>query len=56
LQSPFGSGTHDLHPTVSWPLTLMILAGSVLFCILASLAPATKAASVEPVKAFRGQI
>jgi putative ABC transport system permease protein len=56
LQSPFSSGTYMLHPTVDWNLSLGILAGAILVCILASIAPAQKAAGVEPVKAFRGQI
>jgi ABC-type lipoprotein release transport system permease subunit len=37
-------------------LSVTILAGSIVVCVIASLAPAQKAASVEPVKAFRGQI
>jgi len=56
LQSPFSSGVYMLYPQVSATLSLAILAGSVVVCVLASLAPAQKAASVEPVKAFRGQI
>lgn len=56
LQSPFSSGVYILHPSVHTGLSLAILAGSVVVCVLASLAPAQKAASVEPVKAFRGQI
>ena len=56
LQSPFSSGVYVLHPSVSTGLSLAILTGSVIVCVLASLAPAQKAASVEPVKAFRGQI
>ena len=56
LQSPFSSGVYMLYPQISATLSLAILAGSVLVCVLASLAPAQKAASVEPVKAFRGQI
>jgi ABC-type lipoprotein release transport system permease subunit len=56
LQSPFSSGVYILHPSVNTGLSLAILAGSVVVCVLASLAPAQKAASVEPVKAFRGQI
>ncbi len=56
LQSPFSSGVYILHPTVSLSLSAGILVGSVVVCVLASIAPAQKAASVEPVKAFRGQI
>ncbi len=56
LQSPFSSGVYVLHPSVSTGLSLAILTSSVIVCVLASLAPAQKAASVEPVKAFRGQI
>ncbi|MEY4632410.1 MAG: hypothetical protein RIQ81_2530 [Pseudomonadota bacterium] len=56
LQSPFSTGTYVLHPTVDWKISLAILTGSVLVCVLASIPPAQKAASVEPVKAFRGQI
>jgi putative ABC transport system permease protein len=56
LQSPFSSGVYMLYPQISTALSVTILAGSIVVCVIASLAPAQKAASVEPVKAFRGQI
>lgn len=56
LESPFSSGVYLLHPSLSLSFSILVLIGSVLICLLAALPPAARAAGVEPVQAFRGQI
>ncbi len=56
FKSPFGAGLLIVHPKASLGITALVFAGAVVICWLSALAPARKAALVEPVKAFRGQI
>lgn len=56
FKSPFGSDVMRLHPTVHWGVNLLVLSISVSVCLLAALSPARRAARMEPVKAFRGQL
>jgi putative ABC transport system permease protein len=56
FDSPFGSGTLMVHPKANVLVTLAIAAAGVAICYVSALAPARKAARVQPVVAFRGQI
>lgn len=56
FQSPFGSGVLVVHPSPSLTASLIVTALGIVICAIAALAPARKAAQVEPVVAFRGQI
>jgi hypothetical protein len=56
FKSPFGSDVMRLHPTVHWGVNLLVLSISIAVCLLAALSPARRAAKMEPVKAFRGQL
>lgn len=56
VESPFSSGVYMLYPSPSWPFSTVVLLGSVVVCVMAALPPAARAAGVEPVQAFRGQI
>jgi len=56
FKSPFGSDQLLIHPKVDWMTTLIIFVSGVIICRVASISPARKAAMVEPVRAFRGQI
>ena len=56
FDSPFGSGQLVIHPKTSIFVSLLVFAMSVIICFLSALPPASKASTVEPVKAFRGQI
>ncbi len=56
FKSPFGAGQLIVHPKMSLGVTLLVFTASIVICYLSALAPARKAASVEPVRAFRGQI
>lgn len=56
FQSPFGSGVLVVHPSPSLSASLIVTVLGILICAIAALAPARKAARVEPVVAFRGQI
>ena len=54
--SPFGSGSFVMHPKISTAVTLVVFFGAIAICYISAIAPARKAASVEPVTAFRGQV
>ena len=56
FESPFGSGVLVVHPTPSLGASLVVTGLGMIICAVAALAPARKAARVEPVVAFRGQI
>lgn len=56
FDSPFSGGVLLVHPKVSVVATLAVGAVAILICYVSALAPARKAAYVEPVVAFRGQI
>ena len=56
FQSPFGSGLLIVHPKISLAVTALVFCTAVAICYVSALAPSRKAALVEPVKAFRGQI
>jgi putative ABC transport system permease protein len=56
FDSPFGSGSFDMHPKISLAVTGVVFLGAIAICYLSAMAPARKAASVEPVTAFRGQV
>ncbi len=56
FQSPFGSGTIYIFPTISILITLFILSLAIFICVVSAWIPATRATKIEPVKAFRGQI
>lgn len=56
FDSPFSAGVLIVHPQVSIAVTAVIVGAGVIICYLSALAPARKAAAVEPVVAFRGQI
>jgi putative ABC transport system permease protein len=54
--SPFGSGEFQMHPSISPLVTAIVMLGSIIICYISALVPSRKAASVEPVTAFRGQM
>jgi putative ABC transport system permease protein len=56
FDSPFSSGVLLVHPQISIVVTGIIVIAGIIICYLSALAPARKAAAVEPVIAFRGQI
>jgi putative ABC transport system permease protein len=56
FDSPFSAGVLMVHPKASFLVTLVIVVAGIVICYLSALAPARKAAAVEPVVAFRGQI
>lgn len=56
FDSPFSAGVLMVHPKVSFFVTFVIVVAGIAICYLSALAPARKAAAVEPVVAFRGQI
>lgn len=56
FDSPFGGGTLTVHPQMSWLVTALVFVAAIVICYVAALAPARRAAHVEPVVAFRGQI
>lgn len=56
FDSPFSSGVLLVHPKISMLVTGVIVLAGIVICYLSALAPARKAAAVEPVIAFRGQI
>ena len=53
--SPFGSGLILVRPEISWSVTATIFVAAFLICIVAAINPARRAASIQPVQAFRGQ-
>lgn len=56
FDSPFSSGVLLVHPKTNLFVTVVIVTAGIVICYLSALAPARKAAAVEPVVAFRGQI
>jgi putative ABC transport system permease protein len=56
FDSPFGAGKIIVHPRVDGAMSLVISAIGIGICVISALAPARKAAQVEPVTAFRGQL
>ena len=56
FDSPFGSDQLIVHPKISLGLALVVFAFGIIICQISALAPSRKAARVEPVRAFRGQI
>jgi putative ABC transport system permease protein len=56
FKSPFGSSYVVAHPKMDFWVSLAVFLVGVLICYLAAIAPSRKASSVEPVKAFRGQL
>lgn len=56
FDSPFGGGKLTVHPTMSLVVTVFVFFGAIVICYVSALAPSRKAAHVEPVVAFRGQI
>lgn len=55
FESPFGSGIETVYPTISGSVIAWSLFVTVAICSLCAIPPARRAASVEPVVAFRGQ-
>jgi len=56
FKSPFGSDVLLVHPEIDPIMSLVVLLCGIFICWLASIPPSRKASSVEPVRAFRGQI
>lgn len=56
FDSPFGIDKLIIHPKVSLAVSAVVFLIGIVLCIVSSIAPARKAATVEPVRAFRGQI
>jgi putative ABC transport system permease protein len=56
FKHPFASGDIVLYPEKDVYLSAIVWAIAILLCILSSIPPAKKAAMVEPVQAFKGQI
>lgn len=56
FDSPFGTDKLIIHPQVSLAVSALVFLIGVVLCIVSAIPPARKAAMVEPVRAFRGQI
>jgi putative ABC transport system permease protein len=56
FKSPFGAGELVIRPQISFGVSAIVLGIAVGICYLSAIVPARKAALVEPVRAFRGQI
>lgn len=56
FKSPFGTNVLNLHPEIHWGVNTLVLFVSIGVCLLAAIGPARRAAGLEPVKAFRGQL
>ncbi len=56
FDSPFGGGKLMVHPKISLLVTGLVFVAAIVICYISALAPSRKAAHVEPVVAFRGQI
>ena len=56
FDSPYGNNTLLVYPSLSLSLTLAVGGLAALFCVVASIPPSRKAAQIDPVTAFRGQI
>ena len=56
FENPFGAGTFLVRPELDPALTATVFVGAIVICFVAAIAPARKAAGVEPVVAFRGQM
>jgi putative ABC transport system permease protein len=56
FENPFGSEAMIIHPHVSGIVTIVVLVAAIVICWLAAIVPSRKAAMVEPVRAFRGQV
>lgn len=55
FESPFGSGIEMVYPTVDWGFNLFVMLAAVCIGMICSIPPAWRAASLEPVVAYRGQ-
>jgi len=56
FNNPFGSGQVLIHPSMNLGVTLLIFTAALVICYGSAILPARKAAQVEPVRAFRGQL
>ena len=56
FKSPFSAEIMDLHPHNHIGFNVVVFCVAVLVCGLAAWRPARRAAMIEPVKAFRGQL
>ena len=56
FDSPFSSGFITVYPTVNLSETVLVMIGAIVICLFAAFFPARKAANVEPVRAFKGQV
>jgi putative ABC transport system permease protein len=56
FDSPFSSGFITVYPKVNVFETLVVFIGAIAICLVAAFFPARKAAKVEPVRAFKGQV
>jgi len=56
FDNPFGSGNVIIYPTISPMISAIVFAVATGICAIAAIFPAQKAASIEPVRAFRGQL
>lgn len=53
---PFGTGKVLIHPSNDWVTAAQAFSVALAIAALAAILPARRAAGVEPVKAFRGQM
>ncbi len=56
FDNPFGSGSVLVYPTISVLTSIAVFGVAVFICSIAAIFPAHKAAKIEPVRAFRGQL
>jgi putative ABC transport system permease protein len=56
FDSPFGTDKLIIHPKMSLVVTACVFVVGIVLCYVSAIGPSRKAASVEPVRAFRGQI
>jgi len=56
FDSPFSSGFVTVFPRINTAETVVVFIGGVLICLAAAIFPSRKAARVEPVRAFKGQV
>lgn len=56
FESPFGAGELIVHPQIDFTVAALMCGAALMICSLAAIPPALKAARVEPLRAFRGQV
>ncbi len=56
FKNPFGIGELSINPTTDFITTTLTAFLAISVCVVASIAPSRRAAKVDPVQAFRGQI